>query len=213
MQSAYHDSPYTMLFQWFGLSLFLHVVLVTFVGGTQQIHPHRPLVVDIQRIPESTDPLTNSAIAPKTAPDIAVENPLPQAPTPDTSKNLEHLPALPKTAVDLPVPFESYLNINEVDVRAEPINDVPLPYPMAAFMRHIPGVVKLNLFINEQGKLDRIDLVGASPKGYFEQAAIDAVSKLYFQPATRYGRPVKSQKTIEVIFDPNPALDQNRPQP
>lgn len=210
-QLGHFDTPYTRLFQWFGLSLFFHIALITLVGGTPQIHQHRPLVVELQHIPpDAADPLTRLEIAPDTTPAFRADNPLPQTPAPDVIKEIAP-PAPPKPAVDLPVSFESYLHLNEVDVRAEPINDVPLVYPMAAFVRHISGVVQLNLFINEDGKLDRIDLVGASPKGLFEQAAIDAVSKLYFQPATRYGRAVKSQKTIEVVFDPNP--DSLKPKP
>ncbi len=214
IQFSTHDSPYPRLFQWVGLSLFLHVALVTLVGGAPQIRAHRPLVVELQHIPpDAAGPLTRPEIAPDTAAEFRADNPLPQTPTAEAIKEIAP-PAPPKTAVDLPVPFDGYLNMNEVDVRAEPINDVPLVYPMAAFARHISGVVQLNLFINEHGKLDRIDLVGASPKGLFEQAAIDAVSKLYFQPATRYGRAVKSQKTIEVVFDPTPdTLKPNPPTP
>ena len=205
-------AQYSRLFQWLGLSLFFHVALVTFVGGAPQIYPYRPLTVDIQHIPaEATDPMTNPVIAPETVPDLAVENLLQQAPNP--KEEIARPAVLPKPDVDLPVPFDSYLSLNEVDVRAEPANDVPLTYPVAAYMRRIPGVVRLNLFINEAGKLDRIDLVDASPKGIFEKEAIETVSKLYFHPATRYGRPVKSRKTIEVVFDPNPELDRPKPKP
>jgi len=64
-----------------------------------------------------------------------------------------------------------------------------------------------------EGKLDRVELLDATPKGIFENEALATVSKLYFYPATRYGRPVKSQKTIEVVFDPNPALDRYQATP
>ena len=115
--------------------------------------------------------------------------------------------------MDLPVPFDSYLSENEVDKRAEPANDVALSYPVAAYVRRIAGVVRLNLFISEEGKLDRVELIDASPKGIFENEALATVSKLHFYPATRYGRPVKSQKTIEVVFDPIIDLDHAKPKP
>lgn len=212
MHSLRHDAPYVRLCQWVGLSLFFHVALVTLVGGATPLHPHRPLVVDIQQIsPPVTDPLTNPPATPDAAPDIAAENLLPQAPNP--IKKLDHPPVTAKQAVDLPVPLDRYHSIDEVDIRAEPANDVPLSYPVVAYVRRIGGVVKLNLFISENGKLDRIDLIDASPKGVFEQDAIDTVSKLHFHPATRYGRPVKSQKTIEVVFDPVIDLDQVKSKP
>lgn len=200
---GYHDTSYLRLFQWVGLSLFFHVALVTVVGGAAPLHPHRPLVVDIQQIPPLvTEPLTHPPEVPETAPDVAVENPLPQTPNP--VQEIERAPVTAKQAVDLPVPLDRYLSIDEVDIRAEPANDAPLSYPVAAYVRRIPGVVRLTLFISETGKLDRVDLIDASPKGVFEKDAIDTVSKLHFHPATRYGRPVKSQKTIEVVFDPSP---------
>ena len=212
MQSLRHDAPYVRLCQWVGLSLFLHVALVTLIGGAAPLHPHRPLVVDIQLVPPPiTEPLTHLPEVPETVPDVAIENLLPQTPNP--VKEIEQPPVTAKQAVDLPVPFDRYLSIDEVDIRAEPANDVPLTYPVAAYVRRIPGVVRLTLFISATGKLDRVDLIDASPTGVFEKEAIDTVSKLHFHPATRYGRPVKSQKTIEVVFDPIIDLDHAKPKP
>ena len=211
-QSALVISQDVRLFQWVGLSLFVHVALVTFVGGAPQRYQHRPLVVDIQHIPPTVaEPLTRPLSQDQTIPDIAVENLLPQVPNPVTA--IERPPTTPNQAVDLPVPFDHYLSVAEVEVRAEPANDVPLSYPASAYMRRIAGVVRLKLFISEKGKLDRVELLDAAPKGIFENEALATVSKLYFYPATRYGRPVKSQKTIEVVFDPNPALDRYQVKP
>lgn len=200
---GYHYSQYVRLFQWCALSLFFHVALITVVGGAQPLSPHRPLVVELQHIPPAvTEPLTNPPTSPETIPRTAVDNLLPQAPNP--AVEIERPPVAPNQAVDLPVPFDRYLSLDEVDMRAEPANDVPLKYPITAYVRRIPGVVRLNLFINEDGKLDRVDVIDASPKGIFEQEALATVNQLHFHPATRYGRPVKSQKTIEVVFDPSP---------
>jgi protein TonB len=63
--------------------------------------------------------------------------------------------------------------------------------------------VQFRLFINAQGELDKAELIDAKPRGIFEEAAWDAVKKLKFSPASKNGRPVKSQKTIDVVFDPN----------
>jgi periplasmic protein TonB len=186
--------------KWFALSVLFHVALITFVGGTREIPKIPSLFVDLRHIqPEQPDPITTPGIVPE----VVVEHEQPQAPAPESPKEIAR-PEPPKPTVDLPVPFDTYLNVDEVDVRAEPMNDVPLPYPYLAYAQGIRGVVRLTLFINEQGQLDRVDLVDATPKGYFEKAAVDTVSKLYFTPATRHGRAVKSQKTIEVVFDPSP---------
>lgn len=178
---------------------------MTLVGGVPQQSPYRPLTVALLPVAlDANDPITKRGAVP----DMAVQHQMPLAPdTPAAPR----APELPKTAVDLPVPFDSYISMDEVDVRAEPANDVPLVYPMAAYMQHMRGTVQIRLFISDQGRLDRVDLVGASPKGYFEKSALDAVLQLHFHPAIKNGRPVRSQKLIEVVFnpDPNPATAQS----
>jgi hypothetical protein len=45
-------------------------------------------------------------------------------------------------------------------------------------------------------------VVSAEPEGEFEEAALAAARRLVYDPALRNGRPVKSEKFIEVTFDP-----------
>lgn len=203
---SHRNSPYLKLLQCFGVSLFFHIALIALVGGTPRVRAHRPLVVDLLYLPPTaTDTLTKLVTTADTTPDIAVNNPMPQVASSAKAQEMRP-PVPPKPAVDLPVPFDSYLNVNEIDVQAEPANDVPLQYPAGAYLRHIAGVVRVHLLIDEHGRLDRVDIIEAKPAGIFEEAALEAVTKLHFYPATRYGKSVKSQKTIEVIFDPNPGL-------
>jgi TonB family protein len=99
---------------------------------------------------------------------------------------------------------DSYFGINDVEVRAEPMNDVLLHYPSMAYIRRISGVVQFRLLISARGELEKFELIKAEPPGIFERAASDAVKQLKFSPAVKYGRPVKSEKTIDVVFDPYP---------
>ena len=62
--------------------------------------------------------------------------------------------------------------------------------------------MRLNIYISEDGAIDRVEVVEAAPPGIFEEAALTATNALRFSPATKWGRPVKSRKTIEVVFDP-----------
>jgi hypothetical protein len=45
-------------------------------------------------------------------------------------------------------------------------------------------------------------VLSAEPEGEFEEAALAAARQLVYDPALRNGRPVKSEKLIEVTFDP-----------
>ena len=58
------------------------------------------------------------------------------------------------------------------------------------------------MFISEHGAVDGAEVVLAKPAGEFEEAALDAIRRMTYEPAVKNGRPVKSQKLIEVTFDP-----------
>ena len=104
--------------------------------------------------------------------------------------------------VQLDFPFDRYFAAKELDVRASQINDVQLIYPKQAYEMRIAGKVKLRIFINEQGGIDMTSILEATPPGVFEEAAFAAAQALQFTPALKNGREVKSQKTIEVVFNP-----------
>jgi TonB family protein len=106
------------------------------------------------------------------------------------------------TGPDLMFKPDQYYTSREVDVRAEPLNEVPLVYPQLAYQRRIKGKVTLQIFINERGGIDQLSVVSAEPQGVFEQAALAATEALEFSAAMKGGRRVKSQKTVEVLFDP-----------
>ena len=117
----------------------------------------------------------------------------------------------PGAAAESPFPLDVYLGTAEVDVGAEPSNEVFLAYPWMAYAQRLAGKVTVTLLINERGDLDQVTVTDAEPPGIFEAAALEAVNKLRFTPARKNGRDVKSRKTIEVVFDPSEHL--NHPAP
>jgi TonB family protein len=95
-----------------------------------------------------------------------------------------------------------YLPLREVDTPARPRGTVPLIYPENPLIWKLGGVVRLRLLINEHGIVDAAQVVSAQPEGEFEEAALAAARRLVYDPALRNGRPVRSEKLIEVTFDP-----------
>lgn len=104
-----------------------------------------------------------------------------------------------------------YLGSSEVDEPATPIEMAALVYPERAYLNRIAGKVRLRIYISADGRIDKADIVAAVPAGHFEQAAIDALQHTRFQPARKAGRPVPSQKLIEVEFDPYGPVPEERP--
>jgi len=193
--------------RWITLSIFAHAVLLA--SGIASVPLPAParlpsLTVDIRHLaPESESPQIYTSAAQQEVQTVrrAPESPRAGRATEDTRGQSV------SAATESQFPFAAYFNINEVDVRAEPVNDPPLRYPWVEYQQRLAGVVRFTLFINAQGGLDKVHLIDGTPPGYFEEAALEAVTQLRFRPAMKNGRPVASQKTIDVVFDPNESVD------
>lgn len=101
-----------------------------------------------------------------------------------------------------------YFLASEVDVKAQPISIPMLVYPDIAQVRRIAGVVRLQVLINEYGKIDRVIMIESLPPSVFDQAAIDALLVTSYTPAMKAGRSVKSQKLVEIQFEPYELINQ-----
>jgi protein TonB len=189
---------------WITLSVLAHVlVLVWSAGGgtapAKAPYRHPVMTADIRyTTPETPAPV----VVPGTESDLAAQHGPPEPQRPETGSKVTNSQTRSDAAADLPFPFNAYFGPSDLDVRAEPSVEVLLRYPWLEYRQRLGGVVRFTLFINAQGGLDRAQLIDATPPGHFEDAAWEAVNKLRFTPALRNGRPVKSQKTIAVVFDP-----------
>jgi TonB family protein len=189
----------TQLPGWITVSVVSHVlILAAGLGTAPPRAPYRSPALTVEILPLALEK-QHATTAPQALP---VTPPQSQSPEPTASVQRAQREAAGRANVRGPLPIENYFQLSEVDVRAEPINEVLLRYPWLAYRQRMSGVVRFRLFINEQGGLDKADLIEATPPGHFEDAAVEAVTKLQFSPARKNGRPVKSQKTIEVVFDP-----------
>ena len=182
------------------LSLLAHLFLIAGVRPMTAVYaPPAPLQVDIRQSATAPDaPLSIPAsdavtVTGPDAPAVAAAIPEPVRSVPG---------AVPGVRPDPRLPLERYYTSLELDVRAEPRNDPPLIYPQRAYQERTRGRVTLRILINQRGSLDEVTVLASEPRGVFEEAALDAVRSLQFSPAMRFGQRVKSQKTIEVEFDP-----------
>lgn len=200
------DGGSTRLLGWVTVSMLAHLLALSAGGGTVPTNARYlpPLTADIRYLPPEPDIKAPVAV-PGIEPDIEMLRLAPEPPRqePPRESTSTPTPTPPEAAVELPFPFQAYFSARDLDVRAEPANDVLLYYPLLAYHRRLSGVVRMTLYINEQGALDRATVDEATPAGVFDESAQEAVNRLLFHPALKNGRPVKSRKTIEVVFDPN----------
>lgn len=102
--------------------------------------------------------------------------------------NLEDDPAFYMTVEIMPEPVGGFDKIQK-----------KVNYPKDAFERGIQGEVKILVFINEYGDVDRAEVVQGLGFGCDEVARI-AVYYTKFKPGLQRGKPVKVQMTIPVEF-------------
>ncbi|HEX6005732.1 MAG TPA: TonB family protein, partial [Burkholderiales bacterium] len=105
------------------------------------------------------------------------------------------------------VPISRYFTMRELDVRPRQINDVDLIYPRRAYEMRTRGKVALQIFISDEGKVDEVNIIEATPPGIFEEAALNATLALQFTPGEKNGQRVRSRKTIEIAFDPYQSIN------
>jgi protein TonB len=186
------------------LSFAAHLAVVLFVQFSPASLVYRapqPLLVELRQIDAPPQPTAELAV-PQAPSELAAD---PVAIVPPDIRPPEpplRTPAPEQAAARPELPLDRYFTSGELDARAEPINEVDLVYPVRAYQMRVKGRVVLRMYINERGGLDEVVVVEAAPPGFFEEAALNAALALRFRPAVKNGRDVKSQKTIEVLFDP-----------
>jgi TonB family protein len=95
-----------------------------------------------------------------------------------------------------------YFPAAEVARVAYPMRDVGLQYPPGREGVDYYGTLRIELYIDERGHVDRAEVLESSVPESFRASAMQAFARTPFDPAVRYGRPVKSIKRVEVSFAP-----------
>lgn len=79
----------------------------------------------------------------------------------------------------------------------------PAPrYPQEALSRNIGGTVRVRATVAPDGSVERMDVATSSGNRYLDRAALDAVRRWTFKPATRNGQPVSAEVVVPLDFKP-----------
>ncbi len=73
-------------------------------------------------------------------------------------------------------------------------------YPWVARLRGWEGVVVLQVMVKADGRVERVGVAQSSGYALLDRAALEAVERWMFAPATRYGRSVPSEVELPVRF-------------
>ncbi len=127
--------------------------------------------------PEPTDTPVPAAAAPPTP------TPVPPTPTPSGVQENQFVPA------------------TDVDTRPEILKRVPVTWPRVALHSRRRGVVILSATVDARGRVVDVEVLRSDEDGFgIPQAAMDAVQKYVFKPATKDGVKVKSTATVTIPY-------------
>lgn len=102
---------------------------------------------------------------------------------------------------------DRYLTKAEVDVPALLVSRPALVIPEHAYHSRLSGTVRARIYIGADGGVEKALILQVTPvPGVFEDAALEALHAMRYQPARVAGRAVKSQKVVEVLFEPRAEL-------
>lgn len=157
----------------------------------------------VSKLPET--PLLSA----KPAKNTSTALPLPLPPRPGVSEKLAGDEADVKKIPDIPPPippasteasrFSEYRAVG-LNPPPRPLHDIDPEFPSDAGLRE--GLVAIRLLIDEKGIVDDVVVIRSSPRGVFEDSAIQAFRSARFSPGMFLGIPVKSQLVVEVEFMP-----------
>ena len=189
------------------LSIALH--LITVIGtGPLALSTARPAGSPARTELHATLVRSDSASRPALSPDAekpaAASEPASPSSSATGAESPRAEPGVAARGLALPAPDKWY-TASEVDVRAEPITDIPLRYP-AEIRERILGKVRVRVFIDEGGVVRKLQIAESEPPGVFDEAAKQAWQEVRFSPARRNGVAVKSQKLIELNYAPSGSL-------
>ena len=83
------------------------------------------------------------------------------------------------------------------------VQSAPTPrYPQDALRRGIGGTVNVVANVATDGSVANVALVEGSGNRDLDRAALEAVRRWQFKPATRNGQPVASEVRVPIVFSP-----------
>ena len=85
---------------------------------------------------------------------------------------------------------------------ATPISQPAPRYPQSAMRRGIGGTARVQATVAPDGSVERLELAEGSGNRDLDRAALEAVRRWTFKPATRNGQPVSSTVVVPLQFDP-----------
>jgi len=169
------------------LSVGLHV------GAMIGLPMNGSVEFDVERAPTSVEIVLLAPMKPEVAPQ---PEPLrePILPQPDQQPDIQEPDPVPRTVVA--VPSQGAL----ADLLPSYLRNPPPVYPTLARERGYEGTVVMEVEVLPSGRCGEVRVERSSGHAILDHAAVQAVRRWRFQPASRLGRPTTVRVEIPVTF-------------
>jgi periplasmic protein TonB len=195
-----------------GFAVIIHVILLAIhlpeLTSAQQQEVDKQKVYVVQQVRFRPPPPQKQQEIPKPkAKKVPIPDPTPDEPEPiRTPEDIRPEIDLPETDIIFDIPEgpppsepEGPIHVGG-DVAAPNKISAPQPqYTEIARKARIQGVVIVQAIINKQGNVTDVKVLKGLPMG-LDQAAVDAIRKWKFEPATLNGKPVDVYYNLTVNF-------------
>ena len=102
---------------------------------------------------------------------------------------------------NVPLPAPTAPPPPAAETAARPLSTPAPRYPREAQRRGVAGTVLLRVHVRANGDAGDIDLIEGSGSRDLDRAAVEAVRRWRFAPATRNGQPVESAVQVPIAFN------------
>jgi periplasmic protein TonB len=92
---------------------------------------------------------------------------------------------------------------SSVDTPPRVVKRSPIVYPELARKQGVSGFVRMNVLINESGRVEDVKIVESEPEEIFDLKADSTVRQWQFEPATYNGKKVAVWATQKIVFKLN----------
>jgi hypothetical protein len=101
-----------------------------------------------------------------------------------------------------------YFHASELDRRPYPLRRIDLDFPAVPGGIEYYGKLRMNVYIDSQGGVDRVEVVDSKIPARLRDIAVNAFSQVRWEPARKWGFRVKTVKAVEIDVEaPGGALD------
>jgi hypothetical protein len=92
----------------------------------------------------------------------------------------------------------------ELDRKPYPMRRIDLGFPPGEKGIEYYGKLRMNVYIDSRGRVERVEVLDSRVPARLRDIAVNAFTRMAWEPGRKWGIRVKSVKEVEIDFEPPP---------